>query len=399
MILKILSSLIFSLNTIIAFSQLNVLSNGIPVANTGVNVLIKGNVIHKNNSNISNEGNFYITGDWTNNNSSDNIFASGTNGWVHLEGGTQTIGGSTMTHFNNLELSGMGIKQLINTDAEIEDTLSLNDREFSVGDNTIFVTSAGTGVIIRDNTMTGGFVSATDDGGLSRNISAANTYSFPVGSSMGTVRFRPIDITTNSATTNTFKIRMANTDATSEGYNLALKESSIGEINPNFYHKISHTIGTSSSDITLYFDNISDGDFSTIAQWQNSSQWKSVGDVNEASNYNLKGLTKLSCNNFSPIPFALADVKASVFIPNVFSPNQDGKNDVLYIRGKGIDEIQFIIYDRWGERVFESIDINTGWDGNYNGAPMNSAVFAYVLTGKFKNGDPIDKKGNVTLLR
>ena len=67
--------------------------------------------------------------------------------------------------------------------------------------------------------------------------------------------------------------------------------------------------------------------------------------------------------------------------------------------GKGITDLQFLIYDRWGEKVFETNDINIGWDGTYKGEPLNIGVFVYFIKGKLKNGDDISKKGNVTLMR
>lgn len=379
----------------LVFSQFEVINKGILITNTNDFFVIKGNVIHQDDGNIDNAGNIYITGDWTNNNPSGSVFTTGTSGWVHLDSATQTISGNTITHFNNLELAGTGIKQLNNIDAEIEDTLALNDREFATGDNTVFVIANGTGVI----TQTTGFVSSTNDGGLSRNTLAANTYFFPVGSSTGAARFRPVDITPDDASPNTFKVRMANTDATLETFDRSLKESSIGEINPDFYHRISRSNGTSSADITLYYDNTTDGDYEIMAQWQNTAQWKNLGLITTTNNYGLSGLTKQTITDFSTTPFALAEVIPAILVANVFSPNNNGTNDVLHVLGKGIAEMQFAIFDRWGEKVFETTDVNTGWDGTYKGKLMNVGVFVYVIKGKFINGEIIDKKGNVTLLR
>lgn len=378
-----------------SFSQFEVINKGILITNTNDLFVIKGNVIHQNNGSIDNDGNFYITGNWINDNPSGNVFTAGADGWVHLDGATQTISGNTVTHFNNIELSGTGIKQLNNIDTEIEDTLALNDLEFATGDNTVFVIANGTGVV----TQTTGFVGSTNDGGLSRNTLAANTYFFPVGSSTGAARFRPVDITPDDASPNTFKVRMANTDATLETFDRSLKESSIGEINPDFYHRISRTNGTSSADITLYYDNTIDGDYEIMAQWQNTAQWKNSGLVTTTNNYGLSGLTKQTVTDFSTTPFALAEAIPTILVANVFSPNNNGTNDVLHVLGKGIDQMQFTIFDRWGEKVFETTDVNTGWDGTYKGKPMNIGVFVYFIKGKFKNGDVIDKKGNVTLLR
>jgi gliding motility-associated-like protein len=89
----------------------------------------------------------------------------------------------------------------------------------------------------------------------------------------------------------------------------------------------------------------------------------------------------------------------SLFIPNAFSPNKDGQNDILYVRGDCISTMDFIVYDRWGAKVFESTNINNGWDGTYKGKPMNTASFAYYLKAVLLNGTTIEKKGNVALVR
>lgn len=394
--LYILFFVLLSLHSTFSFSQIDVINNGLPVHNSNDSVIIRGNLTHQNNGSIANSGSFYISGDLINNNPSGTVFSNGTNGWLHLNGGMQNIGGNTSTHFNNLNLSGTGVKQLNGVNTEIEDTLALNDREFASGDNTVLVMATGTGVVTRSN----GFVSSTNDGGLSRNTLSTNTYSFPVGSNVGTSSFRPVDVTPNSVTANTFKVRMANVNATAEGFDLAVKDVALGEINPNFYHRINRVNGNSFADITIYYDSVLDGNFTAMAQWGTTSQWENLGAVATASNYGFPGLTKAGIYNFSTTPFALSsEVGASVFVPNVFSPNGDGFNDVLRVRGKGIQELQFIIFNRWGEKVFETSDLNSGWDGTQNGEPMNLSVFVYVLKGKYIDGKFFDVKGNVTLMR
>jgi gliding motility-associated-like protein len=88
-----------------------------------------------------------------------------------------------------------------------------------------------------------------------------------------------------------------------------------------------------------------------------------------------------------------------VFIPNTFTPNGDGKNDILYVRGLKVDEIYFAVYDRWGERVFETSDKTKGWDGVYKNKPSDVGVFGWYLKAKCFNGLETFKKGNVTLIR
>jgi gliding motility-associated-like protein len=87
-----------------------------------------------------------------------------------------------------------------------------------------------------------------------------------------------------------------------------------------------------------------------------------------------------------------------VFIPDAFSPNGDGNNDVLFVRGNNIKTMHIAIYDRWGEKVFESNDQSTGWDGTYKGKELNSSVFMYYCTWKYLDGGEFRQKGDITLV-
>lgn len=85
-------------------------------------------------------------------------------------------------------------------------------------------------------------------------------------------------------------------------------------------------------------------------------------------------------------------------VPTAFSPNGDNVNDVLYVLGS-VQKLDFEIYNRWGQTVFHTTDRAIGWDGTFDGKPLNPGVFAYRLTGKMANGDDVDIKGNITLVR
>jgi gliding motility-associated-like protein len=85
-------------------------------------------------------------------------------------------------------------------------------------------------------------------------------------------------------------------------------------------------------------------------------------------------------------------------VPNAFSPNGDGNNDVLYVLGTVLN-MDFVVYNRWGQQVFKTSDRSQGWDGTFNGVEQNSGVFAYRLTGVLPNGERVEKKGNITLVR
>ncbi|MFT5645958.1 MAG: gliding motility-associated-like protein, partial [Aureispira sp.] len=89
----------------------------------------------------------------------------------------------------------------------------------------------------------------------------------------------------------------------------------------------------------------------------------------------------------------------NVFVPNAFSPDGDGYNDVIYVEGAVITAINFIIYNRWGEQVFQSNDKNIGWDGTFKGKDCSSDVYGYYMQCKCLDGNELIKKGNITLLR
>lgn len=94
------------------------------------------------------------------------------------------------------------------------------------------------------------------------------------------------------------------------------------------------------------------------------------------------------------IPTALMDV------PTAFSPNDDGSNDILYVRGWGIQKlIEFKVYNRWGQVLFETNDMQQGWDGLYNGEMQPIETYTYTAKGITFMGKEITIQGYVTLIR
>ncbi len=86
-----------------------------------------------------------------------------------------------------------------------------------------------------------------------------------------------------------------------------------------------------------------------------------------------------------------------VFIPNAFSPNGDGRNDVLYIYPRGVkDLVSFNIYDRWGSPVFSASSFDKGWDGSVNGEVLpGQQVYMYVAIIRLFNGDEQELRGTI----
>jgi len=98
------------------------------------------------------------------------------------------------------------------------------------------------------------------------------------------------------------------------------------------------------------------------------------------------------------------DAGKNLFIPTMFSPNDDGVHDLFRLRGKNIAEVDWSIYDSLGKLLYRTQDVldalNKGWDGTFNGKPLNSDVYIWTLKGKFSDGSPLPQKaGSVVLIR
>lgn len=94
-------------------------------------------------------------------------------------------------------------------------------------------------------------------------------------------------------------------------------------------------------------------------------------------------------------------VSGDLIVPTAFSPNNDGYNDLFILRvvGSCFDSFSFLIFDRWGEKVFETQNISSTWDGTYRGKFLDPGVFVYSINATLFNGEIVSKKGNITLIR
>ncbi len=120
----------------------------------------------------------------------------------------------------------------------------------------------------------------------------------------------------------------------------------------------------------------------------------------ENTTYTLTAENDFGCRAEDSMVIMVTCSDNILYIPNVFSPNGNGKNDVFKVRSSGIRELNFLrVYDRWGELVFETSDQNIGWNGTYKGAPLPPAVYVFYLKAVCGEGFIIERHGNVTLVR
>lgn len=111
------------------------------------------------------------------------------------------------------------------------------------------------------------------------------------------------------------------------------------------------------------------------------------------------------CRNTGQIQILVICKGANVFVPNTFSPNGDGSNDVFYVRGRGLERVKTLrIFNRWGEIVFEqnNFPVNNplyGWDGRHKGNKPHPDVYVYQVEVFCENSEIIRFEGNVALIQ
>jgi gliding motility-associated-like protein len=88
-----------------------------------------------------------------------------------------------------------------------------------------------------------------------------------------------------------------------------------------------------------------------------------------------------------------------IFVPNVFSPDGDGRNDQLFIYGNYIASVEMQIFNQWGQHLATLTGTNQGWDGKYKGSAQPVGVYLYVLKAVLKYGRNVSRKGSITLIR
>ena len=538
------------------------ITNGSTLTNDGTLLITKnsslpspGNFEFNSGASINGNGLYQVEQDFIN----DATFNAGTS-TVELFGNTQQFITSTTltaTTFNNLNLIGSGAganrKKSLNTvDASISTTgiLSINDRELETQTKSVFVLNTAT-TAVTNSTVPGseGFVSSLSPGTLSRETNAASTYLFPTGSSLGTLRYRPIEVVPSAAASNTYTVRMNNNDPTLDGFDRSINDGLECNLNDKFYHSILRPVGSTSSDIRMFYIGAADGTWEGMGHWKNAStdwndmstmtlgvsgvfstvtrptwlfatpgdhyvltnvrpatpviQCPNICDSTSGNTFTLTGTSTTyqwtlpsngtitsgqgtsgitadwttgtgyvyvyavgsgGCNSLPdscqplvlPPPIAdfstaasgtfgdawnfadsssgatgwnwnfgdgststlqnptyqyadagtytiiltvtnaagctdsasiTIDANGGIIIPNIFTPNGDGQNDNWFVITGNLTEYGLHIFNRWGQLVYESTDINEMWDGKYNGNDCTDGTYYYVLQAKTTKTD------------
>ncbi|HLP52997.1 MAG TPA: gliding motility-associated C-terminal domain-containing protein [Chitinophagales bacterium] len=306
--MKQLLPLLFLLTSLCSRAQNGYWSNtGLVSIKDGAYLSVIGDCFNQGDGHYNNSDSIFLTGDWSHS-ANNRCFDSIDKGWVYLYAADQRIKGTTPTHFWNLVLKNQGVKYG-DVDAYVDNLLYLNDRELNMDTSTMWVLNPALAAIVR----TTGFVSSLKDGGLTRRTNQVQPYLYPLGSNMGTFRYRPVEFKPTATNENHYKARFANVDATAEGFDRNIKFDRICVINPLWYHRLYHISGNDSADISIMYDLATDGEWNDIVHWQNLPQWEPITKDVITPGTPFHAMTKFRWNNYNFAPFALATVSPLQF--------------------------------------------------------------------------------------
>jgi gliding motility-associated-like protein len=134
-------------------------------------------------------------------------------------------------------------------------------------------------------------------------------------------------------------------------------------------------------------------------RWSTGSSQPSI-TVNSPGLYWLEVQDNYGCAGKDSIVFLPKDCPEGFFMPNAFTPNNDGKNDNLKpVLLGNVVMYQFRIYNRWGQIIFSSSDITKGWDGTFNGVPQEAHVFIWTCSYQFSGQAVHHEKGTAMLIK
>jgi gliding motility-associated-like protein len=151
----------------------------------------------------------------------------------------------------------------------------------------------------------------------------------------------------------------------------------------------------SSPDAIRFLWKFGDGDsLKTNSRADVSHQYNSTATFTACLvSYNAAGCADTACQQVTTLVVPALDV------PNAFTPLSGDINSIIGVKGFGIVKLKFIIWNRWGQKVFETSDRNLGWDGRFKGQLQPMDVYAYTLEAEFFDGKKATKKGDITLIR
>lgn len=144
-------------------------------------------------------------------------------------------------------------------------------------------------------------------------------------------------------------------------------------------------------------------DEARIYDWSTGETAQSIL-ISQPGTYVVEVINTANCSSSDTIQIEEECEATFLYTPNTFTPNDDSKNDEYFVKGENVYAFKIEIYNRWGQFLFESEDINSGWDGTYLGNQVATGVYVYKLmytgvSSKTNKAQDIVKYGHINLLR
>jgi len=148
----------------------------------------------------------------------------------------------------------------------------------------------------------------------------------------------------------------------------------------------------SEGDIVSYYWNLGDGQFSIVPYFEHT--YRDTGTY-------VVDLTVVNSYGCVDSIYGFVEVRPdyTIYVPNAFTPNADGSNDIFKVYSVNVVEFELLVFNRWGIQLFKTHDPNQGWDGFYNGKLSPGGSYVYVLYYQDALGDYHHKYGHFLLIR
>ena len=105
------------------------------------------------------------------------------------------------------------------------------------------------------------------------------------------------------------------------------------------------------------------------------------------------------CNDTASVKVIVDPTSFDIFVPNAFTPNGDGKNDIFAVIGPSIKTMELRLFNQWGQQIFATNDKTRGWSGLFDGQQQPAGIYIYVVKAVLYNGTIVNKKGTFLLIR
>lgn len=143
----------------------------------------------------------------------------------------------------------------------------------------------------------------------------------------------------------------------------------------------------------------------TVSEWLPSALFTQQTALNQTITLNADtyieviATNNIGCVDTASITVTVTPTDEEIYIPNAFTPNGDGVNDIFKAYGNSIQSVELSIFNQWGEQIYHSSNGTLGWDGKHKGKLQPSGVYVYVMRITLLSGTQVNKKGSVNLIR